>query len=125
MKTSHNQQVVMRLFDAIMNNDRERVLSFFSDDSVLHNMPLEPAVGPEAIWAQLAQVQERAEEVDWTVHHIAVSDNGGVLTERTDRYLIDGRWREFKVMGTLEVSGCKIVHWRDYFDLQQGLAQMS
>lgn len=120
MKPGHNQQVVLRLFEAIAANDRDRVLSFFSDESVMHSMPLEPAIGQEAIWALLGQVHERAEEIDWAVHQIAESDSGRVLTERTIRYLIEGRWRELPVMGVLDVRGCKIAHWRDYFDLQQG-----
>ena len=119
MKPGHNQQVVLRLFDAIVANDRDRVLSFFSDESIVHNIPLEPVVGQEAIWALLGQVHERAEQIDWTVHQIAESETGRVLTERTIRYLIDG-WREVPVMGILDVKGCKITHWRDYFDLEQG-----
>ena len=42
-----------------------------------------------------------------------------MLTERTDRYLIDDEWIEYQVMGTFEVDGRIISAWRDYFDLTQ------
>lgn len=123
-KPGHNKQVVLRLFDAITANDRERVMSFFNQDSIFHNIPLAPAVGQEEIWEVFRQIHERADAVDWDIHHIAETGSGSVLTERTNRYFVDGRWCEFRVMGVLEVQGCKIAHWRDYFDLQQGLAEL-
>lgn len=49
------------------------------------------------------------------IHHIAAS-GGVVLTERTD-VLERGEWRmAFWVCGTFEVTGGRIVLWRDYFD---------
>ena len=107
-----NQQVVVRLFDAILDNDRDRILSFFSDDSVFHPLSSDPVVGHAAIWAALttagaAEAMER--KLDCVVGH----DDGRVQTERTERYLVGGSWLERKVTGVLAVKGCKITRWQD------------
>ena len=83
-----------------------------------------PATGKVEIWNVLASVHESCTDIDWIIHHIAESNTGVVLTERSDRYLINGQWVKFKVMGCFEFSEGKISYWRDYFDLQQSLDQM-
>jgi limonene-1,2-epoxide hydrolase len=120
-----NKQIVLAFFKAIEANDKDRILSFFNQDAVFHNIPLEPRVGLDEIWAELAQVHDIATDVDWVVHNIAEGEDGRVYTERTDRYCLKGKWAEFKVMGIFELKDDKIQAWRDYFDLQQGLAAMS
>jgi len=65
-----------------------------------------------------------SEAIEWRTHHIAEDSQACVLTERTDRFKIDGEWRETKVMGIFELEGGKIRHWRDYFDLQQTITAL-
>ena len=120
-----DRDTVVRLIEAIESRDRERVLGFFTENSVFHNIPLQPCRGLKAIWAELAQVLDLADVVEWQVHAIAETGAGQVLTERTDRFRINGRWAEFRVMGIFEVRDGRILHWRDYFDLQQGLAALA
>ncbi len=43
----------------------------------------------------------------------------GRRTERLDRFLIDGKWSQFSVMGIFELQDGRITHWRDYFDSAQ------
>ena len=119
-----NQEVVRKFIEAVNANDKQRILSFFDDESVFHNIPMEPARGRDAIWAILAIVHDHSEQVDWVVHNIAQAENGHVLTERTDRYRMGGRWVEFPVMGIFEVRDGTIREWRDYFDLKQCTDQM-
>ena len=83
-----------------------------------------PATGKVEIWKILASVHESCTDIDWIIHHIAESNTGVVLTERSDRYRINGKWVKFKVMGCFEFREGKISYWRDYFDLQQSLDQM-
>lgn len=116
---------VVQLISAIESRDRSHVLDFFTEESVYHNMPMEPCRGLEAIWIELAQVLDLADAVDWQVHAIAGTGDGRVLTERTDRFRVNGHWAEFQVMGIFEVRGGKVMHWRDYFDLQQGLSALA
>jgi limonene-1,2-epoxide hydrolase len=48
-----------------------------------------------------------------------VSDERIVMTERVDRFVIDGEPFSLPVMGIFEIVDDKISAWRDYFDLQQ------
>ena len=47
------------------------------------------------------------------------------MTERVDKFRINGQWLELPVMGTFEIRNGKIAKWRDYFDLEQFQGQMA
>lgn len=98
------------------NPNKATVMSFFTPATVFDNIPMDRIVGAEGIWELL---DLGATAVDWIVHSIAETDDGVVLTERTDRFLIGGKWQEYPVMGSMKFSDGKIVAWRDYFDLKQ------
>ena len=116
---SDNQAIVQDFIAAFNANDLERIMGFFTEDCVYHNIPLEPAAGLEAIRAVLAGFSGMSSEVDWVLHNIAESPAGVVLTERTDRFLIGEKWVEIRVMGTFDLRDGKISGWRDYFDMGQ------
>ncbi len=111
MKAGRNQQVVMRLIDAVSANDKDRILSFFSDNSVYHNPEGSDAIGQEAIWNIIAGVDKGVEEVDWQLDSLQETEAGSVLTEGRVRHLINGDWREFEVKGAFEIRGSKITQW--------------
>ncbi len=128
---SDNQAIVRDFIDACNANDVERVMTFFTDDCVYHNVPIDPVTGPDAIRGVLTGVMGMASEIDWVVHNIAESSGGiaessggSVLTERTDRFLIGEKWLELPVMGTFDLRDGKICGWRDYFDMQQFQRQL-
>ena len=58
------------------------------------------------------------ELVSWIVHNIAENPDGVVLTERTDRFEINGQWMDILVMGVMEFKDGLICNWRDYFDMK-------
>lgn len=110
---SHNdkkQQVVVRLFDAILDNDNDRILSFFSDHSVFQPLSGDPVIGHTAIWAAL---NTPAGAVERRLECVVGQADGQVRAERTERVFIDGRWQERRVTGLLAVRGCKIIRWQD------------
>lgn len=79
----------------------------------------------EAIWALLAPVHDIATAVDWQIHRLEEAPSGTIYSERSDRYQLLGQWAVFRVLGFHEVNDDgKITLWRDYSDLQQGLATM-
>ncbi len=121
---SDNQAIVRDFIDACNANDVERVMTFFTDDCVYHNVPIDPVTGPDAIRGVLTGFMGMASEIDWVVHNIAESSGGTVLTERTDRFLIGEKWLELPVMGTFDLRDGKICGWRDYFDMQQFQRQL-
>ena len=121
---SDNQSIVGDFIAAFNANDLDQVMTFFTDDCIYHNIPLEPVAGPEAIRGVLAGFMGMASDIDWVLHNIAESPEGVVLTERTDRFLIGEKWVEIPVMGTFDLRDGKICGWRDYFDMSQFQSQL-
>lgn len=119
-----NSEIVSAFIDAFRQADLDRIMDFFEEDAVYHNIPLEPAQGTEAIRAVLQGFIAMASETDWIVHRIAEDADGVVMTERTDRFLVGETWVEIPVMGTFELRGGKLCAWRDYFDLAQFQKQL-
>lgn len=110
------QQIVEAFIAAWNHRDIEGAYAMMADDIVWHNIPMEPAVGVAGCQALMAGFPP-IEDVEWVTHNIAA--NGSVvLTERADKFLIGGKWRAIRVMGTFEVNAeRKIAQWRDYFDM--------
>ena len=116
---SVNTGIVTDFIKAWNANDIPRVMSFFTPDAVYHNMPIDPVQGTEAIHGLIQSFAGMASEINWTVNQIAETSDGVVMTERTDRFLIGGKWVSLPVMGSFELRDGKISAWRDYFDLNQ------
>ena len=113
---------VLRLIDACNRIDMDAIIDCFTDDAVYHNIPMAKVQGKAAIRETLATIMGDSEAVQWDMLNIA--DEGGVvLTERVDKFRINGVWAEIPVMGAFEVSDGKIAAWRDYFDMGQVQAQ--
>ena len=96
--------------------------SFFQEDAVYHNGPLEPVVGRSAIVATFTQFMSTGGLVDVDVIHI-ISDGPIVMTERVDHFTRDHATISLPVMGVIEVHHGLIAAWRDYFDLSQFTSQ--
>jgi limonene-1,2-epoxide hydrolase len=121
----NNQTILEEFLEAISRNKKEEILAFFTEETIYHNIPMDPVRGLEGIWEALAPIHDICSEIDWVVHHIAEGPEGNVYTERNDRFAINGNWVEIPVMGIFEFSNGKITGWRDYFDLKQVTDQMT
>jgi limonene-1,2-epoxide hydrolase len=121
---SQSEELVRSFCGAWSRRDIDELLAFFTDDAVYHNIPVEPVKGRAAIRATLAQFIDISTDAEFEIVALAVSGNK-VLTERIDRFTINGKRIELPVMGTFEVTGDKISAWRDYFDMQQFVKQMA
>jgi limonene-1,2-epoxide hydrolase len=117
--------VVQQLIDAFNAADVDRIMDHFAADAIYHNIPVAAVTGRAAIRAVVQGFTGTASRVDWQVRNMAVTGTGVVLTERVDRFLINGKWVELPVLGTFEVTGGKVTAWRDYFDLQQFQTQLA
>jgi limonene-1,2-epoxide hydrolase len=111
MKTGKNQQVILRLIDAVSDNDKERILSFLSDDTVIYTSPDQSTVGQSAIWELISAVHADADKIDWQVDHLVEDESGRVSTRGCLRYCINGRWSELPVNGAFKIRGSKITQW--------------
>jgi len=118
-------QIVTDFCNAAVRRNVEELLGFFSDDAVYHNIPIAPVRGRDAIAATLRGFLDPATECEFEVLSIAASGRK-VLTERIDRFTINGKKIALPVMGAFELDAQgKISAWRDYFDLAQFTKQMS
>ena len=111
----------MNEFDA-EHPDAEALIAYFTEDAVYHNMPMEPAVGIEAVGEALKGVSQMTSR-GWEVVHQAANGNV-VLNERVDRFLMGDKEVAVLVCGVFELREGKIARWRDYFDLASFQAQM-
>ena len=121
---SDNLAIVEDFIAAFNANDLDKIMSFFAEDAIYHNMPMAPVEGLEAIRGVIQGFSALAVEIDWITHNIAESADGSVLTERTDRFLIGEKWVELPVMETFVIRDGKVAQWRDYFDMNQFTSQM-
>ncbi|WP_257881256.1 limonene-1,2-epoxide hydrolase family protein [Gordonia terrae] len=114
-----DEELVLEFMQALTSNDADRLISYFADETMYHNMPLPPAHGRDEVHATLTGLFQvmSIDRVD--TFHIA-SRAGVVFTERIDLLtaLPTGKSFELPVLGVVHVDGGKITGWRDYFDLR-------
>lgn len=96
--------------------DPARLLPYFTDDAVYHNMPLAPVSGKPAIEATFNGMMARLESRGWEVLRQLESGNV-VVNERIDRFAQGEKKIELPVVGVFELRDGKIATWRDYFDM--------
>jgi limonene-1,2-epoxide hydrolase len=122
--TTDAKALVLEFCDAFgKGKTPTELVDYFADDAVYHNIPVEPAVGREAILGLLNMFLTPVERVEFRVLNI-VADGDTVLTERIDVFHLPGATIELPVMGTFEVKDGKIAAWRDYFDLNMYMSQL-
>jgi limonene-1,2-epoxide hydrolase len=89
------------------------------------NVGMPEMAGHEQIRAGLTGFLAVSTKVHWTVHHIAETPDGTVLTERTDVFEMGPKTVSIPVVGVFEFDGDKISAWRDYFDVPDFQKQMA
>ncbi|MFE4504072.1 limonene-1,2-epoxide hydrolase family protein [Rhodococcus sp. NPDC056743] len=96
--------------------DIARIVDYFTDDIVYHNIPMEPVVGREAVRAFIEQFVGAFGNIDYQVKR-QVANGSVVMNERVDVFAINGAEVALPVMGVFEIRDGKISAWRDYFDM--------
>ena len=118
-------EIVTDFCNAVPRRNVEELVGFFSADAVYHNIPIAPVKGREAIAATLRGFIDPSTQAEFELLSLA-AEGSKVLTERIDRFTINGKKIALPVMGAFEIDAQgKISAWRDYFDLAQFTAQMS
>jgi limonene-1,2-epoxide hydrolase len=111
-------EVVTALVHACEARDLDAACALVADDIEYDNVPIGKVFGPEGVRQVLSGgVTQAASEVEWVVHR-QVASGSTVMNERTDRFLVDGRWIEIPIAAVFEVRDGKVALWRDYFDLE-------
>ena len=117
--------VVTALVRACEARDLDAVCALVTDDIEYDNVPIGRVFGPDGVRTVLSGgVTDAAERVEWVVHR-QVSEGNVVMNERTDRFLVDGRWIEIPIAAVFEVRDGLVCLWRDYFDLDTYRKQRS
>ena len=116
-------ETVKAFMTAAAGRDYDTALALLTDDVEYQNMPLPPVHGPQAVKDTLEMLLATTESSEWVVHR-ELSGGDLVMNERTDRFLVQGRWLELPVAGVFQLRGGRISLWRDYFDLQSFMKQM-
>jgi limonene-1,2-epoxide hydrolase len=111
-------EVVTALVRACEARDLDAVTDLVTEDIEYDNVPIGKVFGPEGVRTVLSGgVTEAASQVEWLVHR-QVSSGSTVMNERTDRFLVGGRWIEIPHAAVFEVREGRVSLWRDYFDLE-------
>lgn len=100
--------------------DLDEMMSYFAEDAVYHNIPMEPCVGHAAIREFLTQFLTMASNLSFDVRSQIAAGNK-VMNERVDTMTIGDNTVALPVAGAFDVVDGKIAAWRDYFDMTQFL----
>lgn len=118
MTASTPGEVVTALVQACERRDLDAVCALVADDIEYDNVPIGKVYGPDGVRSVLSGgVTAAASDVEWVVHR-QVESGDTVMNERTDRFLVDGRWVEIPIAAVFVVRDGRVALWRDYFDLE-------
>ena len=110
-------EVVTRFLRACGDRDLDTALALVAPDVEYDNVPVGAVTGPDGVRGVLeGGVTAAAEQVEWVVLR-QVAQGDVVMSERVDRFLLQGSWLEVPVVGVFVVREGRIALWRDYFDL--------
>jgi len=117
MNAADSKRLVLDFLASWQRRDIDHIMSFFTDESVYHNVPVQPlrGVGPirEIFEAFLREFRTASLDVV-----AAVAEPGLVIAERIDRFQTNtGRAVVLPVTGVFVVDDRKIIRFSDYFDL--------
>jgi limonene-1,2-epoxide hydrolase len=116
MPMTSNAQIIRDFIGAWSTLDADRIVSFFAEDGVYHNMPTAPVAGHERLRAFIAGFIKDWTATQWDI--LTLIESGDiVIAERVDRTTVRGRNVDLPCCGVFEMSDGKIRVWRDYFDL--------
>ena len=124
---SQHDELIERFMKSWSTLDIDEIMSFFAEDAVYTNIPIDPpSEGVAAIRQTIEGFVGMASEIEFVVSHQTENAQGVVMNERIDRFHLkaNGNWLELPVMGVFEVADGKIKAWRDYFDMAGFSAQM-
>jgi limonene-1,2-epoxide hydrolase len=116
-------QTVTAFIQAIEARDLDGALALADDDITYDNVPMPTVQGIDAT-REFLSAFAGSDEIEWVIHHQVAAGNV-VMNERTDRFRNGDKWLEIAVAGVWKVVDGRITLWRDYFDLQSMMDQMT
>ncbi len=115
---TENEKIVANFCDTWKRMNVDEMLSYFTDDAVYHNIPMEPLKGKSEIRKALHQFAGMMKAIEIKIVN-SVAAGSLVINERIDTIVMpDGKRTGAPVAGVFELRGGKICAWRDYFDMK-------
>ena len=121
---SENETVIREFLKAWSRLDPKELASYFTDDGIYHNMPLQPVQGREKIQEFIGGFISSWTKTDWEVVNIVASGDL-VIAERVDRTKAGDKSVDLPCVGVFELENGKTKVFRDYFDLGTYMKAMS
>lgn len=119
-KTMDAQSAEKFVVDFLMSWDKrdiDHIMSFFAEDAVYHNVPVDPIAGLEDIRQIFVAFLDAFPKAALDVVNV-VAKPDLVIAERIDRFTtVDGRKVVLPVNGVFVLNNGKITRFSDYFDL--------
>jgi limonene-1,2-epoxide hydrolase len=123
MMASENERIVNDFCKTWSTLNIDKVMEFFTDDAVYHNLPLKPARGKAEIRKTIDGFMPGTTAAEFKILNSASAD-ALVFNERIDSFVVSGKHISLPVAGVFELSGGRIKAWRDYFDLPTYVNQL-
>lgn len=111
-----NEQIIRDFIASWSSLDPDRIVNFFADDSVYHNMPIAPVIGKAHVRGFIAAFIKDWSSTDWKILNL-LSAGDIVVAERVDNTVVGGKPVSLPCCGLFEMEEGKIKVWRDYFDM--------
>ena len=119
------EAIVREFLGAWGEGDARKLADYFTENAVFQMMPRDAVYGREPIHEDFNAQLAWTTDCDFEITKVAtVGDT--VFTERIDRMKVAGAPVELPVVGVFEVNDDgKFTAWRDYFDMNAVMAQLS
>lgn len=111
-----NERIVRKFIADWSSLDVDKLVEYFTEDGIYHNMPTQPVGGRDNLRGFIAGFLKNWSQTNWDVLNI-MSKGNIVIAERLDRTIAAGKKVDLPCCGVFEMRGGKIAVWRDYFDM--------
>jgi limonene-1,2-epoxide hydrolase len=113
---NENERIVRDFIAAWSTLNVDRIIGYFTDDGVYHNIMLQPVAGRENLRKFIQGFVKSWSATDWEIRTL-ISKGDIVIAERVDRTSLGAKQVALPCCGVFELKDGKIREWRDYFDM--------
>jgi limonene-1,2-epoxide hydrolase len=113
---NENERIVRDFIAAWSTLNVDRIVGYFTDDGVYHNIMLQPVAGRENLRKFIQGFVKSWSATDWEIRTL-ISKGDIVIAERVDRTSLGAKQVALPCCGVFELKDGKIREWRDYFDM--------
>lgn len=113
---NENERIVRDFIAAWSTLNVDRIVGYFTDDGVYHNIMLQPVAGRDNLRKFIQGFVKSWSATDWEIRTL-ISKGDIVIAERVDRTSLGAKQVALPCCGVFELKDGKIREWRDYFDM--------